>query len=767
MAAPAGPAPPVGPGPIAPVAPVAQVFQPRTRRAGRAPVRGDFGPVAPDPQNLYPAQGAHVALQDAFNQLANSQPCNPNAAGVMPGLPAEVMNAPPGEQCILAVKHTVEQASRNIRTADQRSIRLPRVGDNDPMANGQLAQWPADRSRPFYAKKCLDRAMQMYQSAGGKLRKIVEANGQNATTHPQFAVSLALAFSVTPNNAQLPRQNKQSALWLLYMAYRLIRDVEMNPRPPQGADGQPNPMRATEDSDYKMVMGTRRMLPNRLGLGPQAEALQQAGAAPLTGPNRPIALYGQITSDDARDGAAAGTPADEVPAMAQCLENLHLNFPPPTAQVPAAPANPQQAPPRIDSWAALGEPYPAGRSPFPQLPANYVPIFFPSGRSMNGEAPARPPYNPNLPQPLVGEPDPVATPFWDARYAVAMLKTHTRRLEEIALQAEQKGIAEVEEQARKVDPQAPIVPMADQLPLRYWPGGPEAVTAENPTHLPAAAKDAGLAILPGPFYTRQPGPIQTVRIDPATAFARRPGNQPPRSTIVRAGNPAERNRVPTGSIFPYGAPPSSLPTPVDPNSLVGLNEARRTAMIQHALYQLDGPRTEWQTNHLPRETWTTPPAGNLVPGARWGDAAPAAGLRRRLLDGRMDASHRGWAAYVNPIQVAQPVEPPPDNRPFAQRWATRTGQGPNTRGRERPQVAADSVPIGPLLVDPLFGATPQNVPSRAGAQEIMQRYADPNTPAQNKPRWLCFVRTNQVRVEGTNSFGLDFLWPGLVPIGPA
>lgn len=762
-----------------------QVFQPHTRRGARRNVRGDFGNEQQPGQGNYPGASTHRVLQNAWEQLATTQPCNPAAPNVMPGLPADVLNAPADEQCLLAVKHTVEQASQRVQRNDRRSIRLPRVGDQNPIASGELANFPADQSRPYWAKKCLDRARQMYTSAIAKLRRVVELAGEQVQDNPQFIVSMALVYSTIGVDSQIPRQNKQSALWLVYMAYRLIRDTEMNPRAPMiadpagGAAPVANPLRIQEDRDYIAVMGTRRLEPNRLGLGP----FEAAGAPRLTGPARPKQLYEVVTSADARNGGAAGSSADEVPDMAQCLENVHLNFPPPTVPQPPPGAQDaaaaQQSPqPRLESWALLGQAYPPGLSPFPQMPANYTPIFFPTGHSANNEVPARPPYVQGPLQPLVGHPDPETTAYWDARTACAMLKTKERRLEEIALRAGMRDAAEAEQRMRMQHPERPLPAAVDQLPLRYWPGGPVAVSAAAPMQLPPAAEDARVALLP-PTYTKAPGPARAARIDPVAAYVRRPGNAPPRTSLVRPQVPVERRRVPTGSVYPYGAPPSAEPVDVQPDEMVLLPETRRAAMLQHALFQLDAPRTQWQVQRGQAGLLTEEPSD--FPQARWGDAKPHAGLRRRQLDGRMDPAHRGWAAYGNPFLLAQPVPPRIPQTP-AQReraWQVRTlqqgagaaaGVAGRTRGRgaaaaagdQPPHVRADAVPIGPLLVDPLYGRDVDHVPSRAYAQEMQRRLADPATPQIDKPRWLWFIRTDQVAVDGTNTWGLDYMWPGIM-----
>lgn len=67
-----------------------------------------------------------------------------------------------------------------------------------------------------------------------------------------------------------------SALFELYLAYANIREYEMNPPPPLQVDGAPNPIRVGSDRIYSHLMGTWRMMPNRLGIGAAARAIWAA-----------------------------------------------------------------------------------------------------------------------------------------------------------------------------------------------------------------------------------------------------------------------------------------------------------------------------------------------------------------------------------------------------------------------------------------------------------------------------------------------------------
>ena len=350
----------------------------------------DVGAELSDSQ--HPRAGSTCLPPNKWNQLTNAQAWNPTASQAMP-------------EYDRAVHHVPGTARFRARAADGRTGTLPRPNSEHPAATGDLAKWPANESRPAFAKKCLDRARQMYRAAEGIFRSVIEAEGAAAPSHINFRKATGLAYATTPGQPQRPRHNRQSALWLVFMAYRLVRDVEVNPR------ARADPMRAVEDEDYCIVMGTRHMEPNRLA-GNYANASDPGDAA-----------ANAITTD-----------------MAQCLRNVHANFPPNVSQpllAAIAAANPNAATdaliqPRFRSWANVGEPYPANESPFPGRDPTYVPIFFPSGRS--AQAPTAPPYNPADPSPPAGAPDSEA--LWDARAAATLLQTRMAQLSAIALQAQ-------------------------------------------------------------------------------------------------------------------------------------------------------------------------------------------------------------------------------------------------------------------------------------------------------------------------------------------
>ena len=207
-------------------------------------------------------------------------------------------------------------------------------------------------------------------------------------------------------------------------------------------------MRAVEDEDYCLVMGTRHMEPNRLA-GNYADASDPGDAA-----------ANAITTD-----------------MAQCLRNVHANFPPNVSQpllAAIAAANPNAATdaliqPRFRSWANVGEPYPANESPFPGRDPTYVPIFFPSGRS--AQAPAAPPYDQADPSPLAGAPDSDSEAPWDARAVAMLLETRMAQLTAIAQRAQTQRINYTASGTTPANDQCVFPMAAEALPLGDWLGG--------------------------------------------------------------------------------------------------------------------------------------------------------------------------------------------------------------------------------------------------------------------------------------------------------
>ena len=157
----------------------------------------------------------------------------------MPGLPPDLAQnlaaLPLAESCRQAGAWLSQSQAATVRTVDHRFGRYPRPGDPDPEATGDLAAWPQERSRPAVAKHLLDGARRMYLSSATKFRRLLlevpQAQVPNLESGPVRQARNAV-FNVLPQQPQTPTPGKVSALWLLYMAYRLVRDYEVNPHPP-------------------------------------------------------------------------------------------------------------------------------------------------------------------------------------------------------------------------------------------------------------------------------------------------------------------------------------------------------------------------------------------------------------------------------------------------------------------------------------------------------------------------------------------------------
>ena len=363
------------------------------------------------------------------------------------------------------------------------------------------------------------------------------------------------------------------------------------------------------------------------------------------------------------------------------------------------------------------------------------------------------------PQPLAGTPESDRDNIWDARVAADMLQTNSSRLKVVAVKALMEEHASSEQHQRERNPQAPLPPSDAALPLRFWSGGP--VITTNATRPSEAMALASAALVPA-TYSSQPGPVGQARVDPKLSFSVLPDGQ---TTIVRSNNAAERARVPTGSIFPTGAAPSDVPKVVTIADLP-INPDMQNRMLQHALYQMDAPLDDWLRQRFTAIGFHDAPGHGLIPlpamqGAWVGTAQPSAGLRRRKLDGTRDPSNRGWSAYPSPFDTGIPVHVPP-MRVFTLQVRSQGAAGGVTRTRQqvqqRPSTAAGDgkLPIGPLLVDPLFMTNIAHAPSPAYAADVTRRAKTTaiNDPA--RPKWLWFIRTNQTTINAHNTWGLDF-----------
>lgn len=268
-------------------------FAPSTQRSERRRVqRGDFGPFTTSKGNVdstFPAGGKYDTLTKLIDGLDNVSYCEDTSSANVSTLPQNVRTAieslPAAKRCLAAAKYLANSLLEEQKVADKRRVKLPRY--HSPVTTESMDDTSTKLDVAYSrltgmqkAKKHLDKARQMYLSGKSLLAKaLIPENMIRRTTgevipNPFFINrGRALQYNVDLDNKQFPRENSSSALWHLYKAYTLVREYEANPPPPLKADLTPNEVRVEEDERYNFIMGTQRMLPNRLGIGDHARKI--------------------------------------------------------------------------------------------------------------------------------------------------------------------------------------------------------------------------------------------------------------------------------------------------------------------------------------------------------------------------------------------------------------------------------------------------------------------------------------------------------------
>ena len=118
---------------------------------------------------------------------------------------------------------------------------------------------------------CINRARQMVGASTSFIRNGKRVRAGRAMLYGR--ASFPLGVHVVGQ-----RRPRISACSLMFEAYRLVRDYELNPAPPLvWSDDEneyfPNPDRIQQDIYYNFIMGYQRMVPNRLGIGRRARAV--------------------------------------------------------------------------------------------------------------------------------------------------------------------------------------------------------------------------------------------------------------------------------------------------------------------------------------------------------------------------------------------------------------------------------------------------------------------------------------------------------------
>jgi len=481
------------------------------------------------------------------------------------------------------------------------------------------------------------------------------------------------------------------------------------------------------DKDLRLLFGTWRPVPNRLGIGDESRAFWSArgvhdpnffGAAGGQGlyaqvdpsaPNGPRLARGRelwLERHPGQDPAAA--PLGEIQALAvdertdaaNAMREVWLFYPTsPVALVGGAPFDAANGVAAAAPWlggAPLQVPQVAAQPPV-ALVGSVVPdpsadrAFYPSGQHPQGRVATQRRRNPATgvlpgggnglraaaPSPVVGAPDPSATPFWDARVAVGMLASQKamglRLATELASRTQAENVQSAAAALRggtaaaRQDQAFQLMPTA---PLQAWEAGP-------------VAADAGAVgtMVAGQWVGASRGAAAGVALDPANLGA-------PRDV------PATRTAYPTG------VPSQAIPRPVPagplrvrpPANAFGA-ETDEARMLHHALFLLNAPDWAWQVRRtFPLNlvcSFKPPPAGG-------GDALAipptGSGLFMRDNGGHVAWPQvRGWATYA----LGEPIGPFSLDKRFGERPANPPPWAPDGHipgPRYTPQTATgDSV----------------------------------------------------------------------------
>ncbi|ALD62131.1 hypothetical protein ml_329 [Mollivirus sibericum] len=599
----------------------------------------------------------------------------------------------------------------------------------------------------------------------------------------------AMQVSTEPGEAESPRLGYKCALWELYSAYVLIRDYEVNPLPPLSPDGSPNVQRIQEDKAYEFIMGTARLEPNRLGIGQRARTVWlDATDGPVLDPNHYSdlqaappdeevdepdpeggALYSSVAEGDARGPLVVATvkrwlsefqgwtegqrrdmdrttvpnasdlnPSDIIAPihtdMARALLDLHANFAPPVMML-ADPreqhSDPRRFPPMTVylPHAIPGLPYPIDAWPYldvaaPEADEDRVPVFYTTGVMLPvilGEVSmplaqddlCRPPYVHNLNgrEPVLGEPD-SRLGLWDARKSCSLLCTLETRLRREAESGRQL-------RAALTDP----LPEADSMRLTLWDQGPAAPDSWNVLGVPPSQTVGGARTGDRPVSTSYQARGLFARGFDGKVNLDFPIPLPlPGAFLV----PTEALPFDVEIRAPFET--YEMPRRVDWDQLCQLGDEASLAMINHALYLLGAPTTDWQKlRGLPYWLWLDDSdlAGGATTYGRSGE-----GTWGRDGHGAVDPLLPGWLQRRPASATNTSVE-------GRRQCNGETFATPGLR-------VANDMPIGPLVVDPFFCELDWLTPGddwRGPSRQALEAW---------------FVMTNQATVLGQPTHGLDF-----------
>lgn len=749
-------------------------YAPKSSKVARQVVRGDFGPTH-NPSEDYPDWGTFNSLDWIYNDLEDVPECGLVTEGIVDPELREILDGiPESQRCIEAMRFYSNKLLATQATEDRRKVTGPKPGELPSPEYEAL-------TRMQKAKLHLDRARQMYVAGKSILTKGIARKSKFLMSRGK-----SLQYSTEKNNLQEPRLGKKSAAYELYQGYTLIRDYEMNPPPPLDADGNPNPERVEEDARYQFLMGTFRMTPNRLGLGPKVRAVWRAArildpnfydsneeeeGQPLyktvfpdeaKGPERVIAVKSWMW-DDAKEGGEdssfvlpdealleqLGYPNRAIETdVARALRNVHQNFPPPLvppdekeeeeeprSQPPSPSTSPESSPSKSQK-EERGEDDDISLASRP-LPALLYPPFA-----------------------LLGQPYPAGTwPF----SGVEVLRDYIPPFFPSGLSLRAEGGPPY----YQIDPD-PLYGAPSNYPIvwdarvaleemssytsRLEESASSAVRTERAQEWVARGRedpDFQPSFLPLTYWPRgkivdwvgDVSPpqnyipsLQTYWVNPTslsnaglskTPYSRRfVGLDSRTRTNQTLDNVIENEETLSQARGEDTLFPYGRPINQKPQRVIltAFTKKEQRRMLQHALFLLAAPPNEWQRKHLPEYLLLGDVPLNVPPGTN----APGDGYIGRTNHNLPNSNFVGWRGYLNPFLLAPGI----------------AGRTDATRASRSPTLTTNDVPIGPLDLDPYFGVDVDNLPGEDYEPRVTRRV------------WV--IKTNQNSVLGDNTWGLDF-----------
>lgn len=536
------------------------------------------------------------------------------------------------------------------------------------------------------------------------------------------------------------------------------------------------------------------------------------------GPERAQALLAWVAANGAVSSVTQWPTSDtlaalnfpnvaEWPDAARALYDVHTHFVPPRSvpltlgqETAAVAASRPPAPLAFPPYATPGEPYASSTViddnnnevrawPFDDIEApsaDYIPVFFPTGESLQ-PAGVGPPYqnivppainapNDNSAIVLLGAPDPRQRPErWDARQSAEILASYTGRLQHVGAQ---HALLQRDVDARVRGAENPAY-STPETPLQYWNKGKavfDYIRVPGTIYRFALAAGAGEG-----DQQQQPGVLNPFVAATSATTTTAPGAPlpPQRSTsgrgmgvdrrmyvyqvrpVVRrvVSTPSDAVALQLDTLYPLGVAPLDVPRVTDFSRLPNTRDGQ-VRMLMHALFLLSAPLNAWMRGNLPERLWLhEPPLDSRDPGSlTYGNSWPGEGYYARTNQNQPDPARKGWRGYVNVFalppeggirgRVFQPVaqEAAAGGRSSTNNTTTNATDNTEAMPRRPDELRTNGVPIGPLALDPQFGL-PDHIPG--------QNYI--YTPTQDT-MYVWVVRTNQITVMNENTWGLDFYY---------